>query len=105
LENVWFWQHFSSRQLYAFGTLGMISMFIGTLRGMYPTWLKIGTGTSLSDTALPLFSIFMVMIGVQFFISGILASTSIKDYQHAKNNGPYRVKKLNSIQLIRIIDV
>lgn len=94
LVNVWFWQKFSGRPLHIFGGLGVLSMFIGTLGGMYTAWLKLGAGTNLSDTALPLFSVFMIMIGVQFFISGILADIGIKGYQHAKNEEPYRVQKI-----------
>jgi glycosyltransferase involved in cell wall biosynthesis len=92
LVNVWFWQKFSGRPLHVFGGLGIISMFIGTLGGLYSAWLKLALGANLSDTALPLFAVFMVMIGVQFFISGILADISIKGYQHAKEEEPYRVR-------------
>lgn len=94
LINVWFWQKFSGRPLHIFGGLGMISMFIGTSGAFYSAWLKISAGANLSNTALPLFSVFMVMIGVQFFISGILADIGIKGYQHAKNEEPYRVKEI-----------
>jgi glycosyltransferase involved in cell wall biosynthesis len=92
LVNVWFWQKFSGRPLHIFGGLGIISMFIGSIGGLYSAWLKFGVGANLSQTALPLFAVFMVMIGVQFFISGILADISIKGYQHAKDEEPYRVR-------------
>jgi len=94
LVNVWFWQKFSGRPLHIFGGLGMLSMFIGTVGAFYSAWLKFGAGANLSDTALPLFSVFMIMIGVQFFISGILADIGIKGYQHAKNEEPYRVREV-----------
>jgi glycosyltransferase involved in cell wall biosynthesis len=92
LVNVWFWQKFSGRPLHIFGGLGIVSMGIGTVAGLYTVWLKLAVGESLSETALPLFAIFMVMIGVQFFISGILADIGIKGYQQAKNEEPYRIK-------------
>lgn len=95
LVNVWFWQKFSGRPLHIFGGLGILSMSIGSTAGLYAAWLKLSTGANLSETALPLFAVFMVMIGVQFFISGILADISIKGYQHAKNEEPYRVRKVH----------
>jgi len=94
LVNVWFWQKFSGRPLHIFGGLGVLSMGIGMLAGLYTVWLKLAENVSLSDTALPLFSVFMVMIGVQFFISGILADISIKGYHHAKDEEPYRIKEI-----------
>lgn len=94
LVNVWFWQKFSGRPLHIFGGLGILSMFIGTIAACYTIWLKLISGISLSDTALPLFAIFMIMIGVQFFISGILADIGIKGYQHAKNEEPYRIREI-----------
>ncbi len=94
LLNVWFWQKFSGRPLHIFGGLGILSMFIGTLGGMYSAWLKLTAGANLSNTALPLFAVFMIMIGVQFFISGILADIGIKGYQHAKKEEPYRVREV-----------
>jgi ABC-type maltose transport system permease subunit len=69
-------------------------MVIGTFGGVYSAWLKFAAGANLSNTALPLFAVFMVMIGVQFFISGIFADIGIKGYQHAKNEEPYRVQKV-----------
>ncbi|WP_256558498.1 glycosyltransferase family 2 protein [Haloarcula marina] len=94
LVNVWFWQKFSGRPLHIFGGLGILSMFIGTLGGFYSAYLKFVVGANLSATALPLFAVFMIMIGVQFFISGILADIGIKGYQHAKNEEPYRVREV-----------
>ncbi len=94
LLNVWFWQKFSGRPLHIFGGLGIMSMGIGSLAGLYTVWLKLVSGANLSDTAMPLFAVFMVMIGVQFFISGILADIGIKGYQYAKQERPYRVKQV-----------
>jgi hypothetical protein len=71
----------------------MLSIGVGSVAGFYTIWMKIATGQSLSDTALPLFSVFMIMIGVQFFISGILADIGIKSYQYAKDDEPYRVRE------------
>ncbi|MFC7076792.1 glycosyltransferase family 2 protein [Haloarcula halophila] len=94
LVNVWFWQKFSGRPLHIFGGLGVLSVGIGMLSGVYSVWLKILSDANLSETALPLFAVFMIMIGVQFFISGILADIGIKGYQHAKDEEPYRIDKI-----------
>jgi hypothetical protein len=69
-------------------------MAIGLVAGLYTVWLTLISGANLSATALPLFAVFMVMVGVQFFISGILADIGIKGYQHAKGEEPYRIRDI-----------
>lgn len=102
LVNVWFWQKYSSRPLHIFGGLGILSGMIGFAGGMYSVYLKTFQGTSLSDTALPLFAVFMCLLGIQFFISGILADISIKNYFAGNENPTYRVA--NIIDSSRIVE-
>lgn len=94
LVNVWFWQKYSGRPLHIFGGLGILSGIIGAAGGMYSIYLKLFQDVSLSDTALPLFAVFMCLLGIQFFISGILADISIKNYYANKNNNIYRVTNI-----------
>jgi len=91
LLNVWFWQKYSGRPLHIFGGLGILSAMIGFVGGGYSIYLKIFNSVSLSDTALPLFAVFMCILGIQFFVSGILADISIKNYFSNQNYDGYRV--------------
>ena len=91
--NVWFWKKYSQRPLHIFGGFGMASFIIGFLSGRYSIYLKIFRSTDLSSTFLPVFSVFMVMIGIQFFISGLLADISIKNY-HEKRKDSYNIEKI-----------
>jgi len=91
--NMWFWQKYSQKPLHIFGGLGLASGLLGILGGIYAFYLKIFYGVDLSNTALPLFSVLMVMIGVQFFISGLLADISMKNYYSLKKRKPYNVEK------------
>lgn len=92
--NVWFWQKFSQRPLHIFGGLGILSATIGLLGGLYSIFLKIFRNVSLSDTALPLFAVFMVLIGIQFFISGLLADISIKNYYLSRGKDIYNIDEV-----------
>ncbi len=94
LLNVWFWQKYSGRPLHIFGGLGILSAMIGFAGGGYSIYLKLFQSTSLSDTALPLFAVFMCLLGIQFFISGILADISIKNYFSNQQYDGYRVAKV-----------
>ena len=94
--NVWFWQKYSARPLHVFGGLGIVAGFVGVLGGTYSVYLKAIQGVSLSDTALPLFAVFMCLLGIQFFISGILADIGIKNYFAVRREDPYRVTRVHS---------
>jgi glycosyltransferase involved in cell wall biosynthesis len=94
LLNVWFWQKYSGRPLHIFGGLGILSGGVGFAGGMYAVYLKAFEQVSLSDTALPLFAVFMCLLGIQFFISGILADISIKNYFAVREAEEYRVAEV-----------
>ncbi len=90
--NVWFWQKYSGRPIHVFGGLGILAGTLGGAGGLYSVYLKAFENVSLSDTALPLFSVFMVLLGIQFFISGILADISIRNYFQLQDSPDYRIR-------------
>ncbi|WP_265112394.1 glycosyltransferase family 2 protein [Halosolutus halophilus] len=92
--NVWFWQKYSGRPLHVFGGLGILAGAIGLAGGFYSVYLKTVHAVSLSDTALPLFAVFMCLLGIQFFISGILADIGIKNYFAVRQEDTYRVARV-----------
>ena len=93
--NVWFWQKYSQKPLHMFGGLGLLSFAVGTLGGVYAIYLKMSRGIDLSNTALPLFAVFMTMIGIQFFVSGLLADVGVKNYYSHTNRKPYTIDKID----------
>lgn len=92
--NVWFWQKYSSRPLHVFGGLGLLAGTAGLLGGLYSVYLKAVHAVSLSDTALPLFAVFMCLLGIQFFLSGILADIGAKNYFAVRGEDAYRVESV-----------
>ena len=71
-----------------FGGLGMMLSGLGVVIGGYLGVMKLFFGMSLSDRPLFLLAILMVIVGVQFIVSGILADIMIKVYygQHEMKN-------------------
>jgi glycosyltransferase involved in cell wall biosynthesis len=92
LINVWFWQKYEGRPLHIFGGLGILSMMIGSISGLYALYQKLVLGIGLSDTAATTIGPFLFMIGVQFFISGILADILIKNYHQTSKHKNYNIE-------------
>jgi glycosyltransferase involved in cell wall biosynthesis len=94
MMNVWFWQKYHARPLHIFGGLGVLSGVVGFLGLAYAVYLKVFQSVSLSDTALPLFAIFMTFLGVQFFVSGLLADISVRNYFEIRGSSGYRIAEV-----------
>ena len=92
LFNVWFWRKFSGRPLHIFGGLGLLSLLAGAVFALYSLYMKIFHSWDLSETFLPVAALFLVIVGIQFFVSGILADISIKNYY--QDHDAYNIEKV-----------
>ncbi|MBD3245378.1 MAG: glycosyltransferase [Candidatus Moranbacteria bacterium] len=95
LVSVWFWKKYSNRPLHLFGGLGSLLTMVGFGILIFLAVLRIFYHIPLSDKIWPLISIFLILAGLQLFISGLLADIAVKSYY--KNN-----KKHYSIKHIQI---
>lgn len=93
LLNILFWRKYSSRPLHIFGGVGILLTSFGFLLGFYAAYLRIFKNVDLSDTFLPVIAVFLAIIGVQFFISGLLADISIKNY-YANGKKSYSIERI-----------
>ncbi len=94
LLNVWFWQKYEGRPLHIFGGLGLLSITLGALMSLYTLYQKFVEGISISDTGATIISVFLVLVGVQFFISGIMTDILIKNHKQVSSHQSYYVEEL-----------
>jgi len=94
LMNVWFWRKYSSRPLHIFGGSGLFLTLLGFILGVTLLIARQIYGYSLGQSQLPLLAVLMVVIGVQFFISGLLADISIKNYYGHNGRKTYSIEKI-----------
>jgi len=87
-----FWMQYSSRPAHLFGGFGLISGFFGFLIGLYLISLKLFFGQSIGNRPLLLLVALFIIVGVQFFMFGLLADIMIKNYY--KKEGPYKIEKV-----------
>jgi len=92
--EIWFWRKYSSRPLHLFGGAGILIFMAGM--GIL-TWMaveKIFFDISLSEKIWPLIGAFLLMIGVQIFIFGLLAGILMKNYYRGKGEMNYSIKEI-----------
>lgn len=92
--SIWFWNRYSHRPVHLFGGTGIALAFIGTLLLFWMAVEKVFFGTELSEKIWPLMGAFFIMIGVQFFIFGLLADIITKIYYKNHERMNYSIKKV-----------
>jgi len=89
-----FWQRYSARPMHIFGGSGLILGFTGAVITGYLIMEKILFGAGLSDRPLFLIGILLIIIGVQFIASGLLADILLKVYYGQKDRKIYLIHKV-----------
>lgn len=87
-----FWQKYSARPIHIFGLLGFFSALLGVMAGMISFYFWTCKNVRLSETFLPNAAIFLVLMGINLIIFGILADICIKIYY--KDESAYLIEKI-----------
>jgi len=89
--SVWFWNKFAVRPLHLLGGLGLLSIFLGILvsiTGIVLYFQHINTFKNV----LPIFAIFLLLTGLQLFVSGLIADMLAKNYFGTTEDVPYKIR-------------
>lgn len=92
-----FWRKYAGRPLHLFGGLGLLLVSAGMLLALYLAVMKIVFYVPLASSNLPLLAVLAVILGVQFFVSGILADIAIRNY-YKSDRMPYSIRKITTKQ-------
>jgi hypothetical protein len=92
--SIWFWRKYSNRPLHLFGGTGIVLSFVGTLIILWMAVEKIFLGASLSEKIWPLVGIFLVLVGIQLFVFGLLADIMLKNYYKGQKKMNYNIKEV-----------
>ena len=55
---------------------------------------KVVFNASLADRLWPMMGIFFVLIGVQLFVSGLLADMVVRNYYHSRGRMNYSIREI-----------
>lgn len=92
--SVWFWNKYSTRPLHMMGSIGLVCLMLGGVCGIWSVVL-FGLGRKMSTNIMPpLLTIFFIIIGLLFFIFGLMSDILVKTYYGTKIDCPYNVKEV-----------
>ncbi len=88
-----FFKKYLQRPMHFFGGIGLITLGIGVLINLYMFILKI-LGNDIWGKPLLLLGILLVLGGIQFITTGIIAELQMRTYFESQRKKPYRVKRV-----------
>ena len=94
LITVRFLMSYSTRPIHFFGAIGLVSGAIGFLIAAYLSVLRLVYYVSLSNRPLLLFSILLILIGIQFISIGLLGEMLSRTYHESQQKPIYFVKQI-----------
>ncbi|MEG3858162.1 glycosyltransferase family 2 protein [Microcoleus sp. herbarium12] len=94
LLTISFMKKFLTRPMHVFGLLGMSSMAVGTVLGIYLTVLKLGFGQIIGNRPLLILAVVLLLTGVQLFCFGLLAEVMMRTYHESQGKPIYRVREV-----------
>lgn len=92
--SVWFWKKYANRPLHLFGAGGLIIFSFGMLVGLALIIARISYSVPMSNKIWPLIAVFMVLMGIQLFIFGLLADIAVKNYYKTQGKMNYKIKEV-----------
>ena len=92
LMTIKFMASYQTKPIYVFGTFGVIAFFLSMIAGIWAIVLKF-YGTSFILTPLPVITVVMLAISVQFFLMGLLAELQVRTYHESQDKAIYAVRE------------
>jgi len=93
LMTIKFMASYQTKPIYVFGSFGMLAFAISILGGLYAVFLKIFHKADFVQTPLPILSIVMFAVGVQFLLMGLLAEMLVRTYHESQAKAIYSVRE------------
>src|SRR5919199_631252 len=93
LVTIKFMASYQTKPIYVFGTFGLVAFLISVLAGSWALFLKLFEHVSFILTPLPVLTIVMFAVGVQFFLMGLLAEMLVRTYHESQAKPIYAVRE------------
>jgi dolichol-phosphate mannosyltransferase len=93
LMTIKFMASYQTKPIYVFGAFGMLAFAISLVAGLYAVYLKIFHKADFVQTPLPILTIVIFAVGVQFVLMGLLAEMLVRTYHESQAKAIYAVRE------------
>src|SRR6476620_6900007 len=93
LITIKFMASYQTKPIYVFGSFGMLAFLISLLAGLYALFLKVIHKADFVQTPLPVLTIVLFAVGVQFLLMGLLAEMLVRTYHESQAKSIYAVRE------------
>ena len=94
LITVKFLGSFSTKPIYIFGSLGLLSAAGSMLFGLSVIYQKLSHGTDMSGNPLLILTAVFIIATIQFILMGLLAELLVRTYHESQNRPTYVIKEI-----------
>lgn len=100
LITIKFMAEYHTKPIYVFGSFGLLAFAASVFAGLYAIFMKLAGRIGLPqfhadfvETPLPVLSIVMFAISIQFFLMGLLAELLVRTYHESQDKAIYAVRE------------
>jgi len=96
LMTIKFMASYQTKPLYIFGTAGLLTFIISFLSALFALLLKFASWpwhADLVQTPLPVMALVLLILGIQFFLMGLLAEMLVRTYHESQAKSIYAVRE------------
>jgi len=94
LITVKFLGSYSTKPIYIFGGLGLLSALGAVFFGLIVIYEKLAHGTDMSGNPLLILTAVLIISTVQFVLMGLLAELLVRTYHESQNRPTYVIKEI-----------
>lgn len=96
LMTIKFMASYQTKPLYIFGTAGLLTFVVSFLSGLFALLMKFISWPKHADlvqTPLPVMAMVLLVLGIQFFLMGLLAEMLVRTYHESQAKSIYAVRE------------
>ena len=94
LITVSFLGSFSTKPIYVFGGLGLLSAVGSVILGLVVIYQKVNRGTDMSGNPLLILTAVLMIATIQFILMGLLAEIMVRTYHESQDRPTYVIKEI-----------
>jgi glycosyltransferase involved in cell wall biosynthesis len=98
LITVKFLDRFQQKPMYLFGAVGLCSLLLSCVSGVYALWRKFGEGESFIKNPLLLLTVLTGMTGVMCILMGLLAEMVVRTFYESQGKSVYLVRATKNVE-------